>query len=217
LLLLIQGDPETYSAVRVTLETSFYSMLVSLILGIPSGFAVGYFHFKGRETIRFLLDTLMSLPTVLIGLLVFAFISNQGPLGRFGLLFTIPGMAIGQSILALPVVMALSASTVGSMDSHLRPTLMSLGASRTQLFISSLREVRYGMLTASLAAYGRVTTEVGISMMIGGNIKWHTRTITTAIALETGKGMFENGIALGIILLLIAFSINLSVSFIRRK
>jgi tungstate transport system permease protein len=215
--LILQGDPETFSAVKVTLLLSVYSMAVSLALGIPAGFILGYTRFKGRKTIRFIMDTLMSLPTVLIGLLVFAFISRNGPLGHLELLFTIPGMAIGQAILAFPVVAALSASAVESMDAHLRPTLMSLGASRQQLFFSSLAEVRFGLLSAALAAYGRVTTEVGISMMVGGNIKWHTRTITTAIALETGKGSFENGIALGIILLLIAFSVNLSLSFIRKK
>ncbi len=216
LQLILSGDPETYSAVKATIHVSSLSMLVSLVAGIPAGFALGYFAFPGKRGLRLVVDTLMALPTVFIGLVVYAVISSRGPLGSMGLLFTLEGMAIGQAILAFPVVAALSASAVESMDSRLRPTLMSLGVSRTRLFLTSLREVRFGLLVASLNAYGRVTTEVGISMMVGGNIKWHTRTITTAIALETGKGMFDTGIALGLILLLIAFAVNLSLSFLRK-
>jgi len=214
--LLMSFDPETYSAVKATIYVSGLSMLVSLALGIPAGFALGYFSFPGKRALRLVVDTLMALPTVFIGLVVYAMISSRGPLGSLGLLFTLPGIAIGQAILAFPVVAALSASAVESMDAQLRPTLMSFGVSRTRLFLTSLREVRFGLLVAALNAYGRVTTEVGISMMVGGNIKWHTRTITTAIALETGKGMFDVGIALGLILLLIAFAVNASMSFLRK-
>jgi tungstate transport system permease protein len=214
--LLMSFDPETYSAVKATIYVSGMSMLVSLALGIPAGFALGYFSFPGKRALRLVVDTLMALPTVFIGLVVYAMISSRGPLGSLGLLFTLPGIAIGQAILAFPVVAALSASAVESMDAQLRPTLMSFGVSRTRLFLTSLREVRFGLLVAALNAYGRVTTEVGISMMVGGNIKWHTRTITTAIALETGKGMFDVGIALGLILLLIAFAVNASMSFLRK-
>ena len=160
---------------------------------------------------------MLALPTVFIGLIVYAFLSRQGPMGNAGLLFTLPGVAIGQTILALPIVIALSASAVEGMDRHLSTTLISLGANRRQLAISSLWEIRYGILAASLTAYGRVMTEVGISMMVGGNIKWYTRTITTAIALETGKGMFATGIALGLVLIGIAFAVNISVSFLRKK
>ena len=143
--------------------------------------------------------------------------SQRGPLGAWGLLFTLPGIAIGQTILALPVVIALSASAVENMDRQLRVTLISLGANRRQLLLSSLWEVRHGVLAAALTAYGRVMTEVGISMMVGGNIKWHTRTMTTAIALETNKGLFAMGVALGLVLLAIAFAVNLSVSFLRKR
>lgn len=214
--LLVSFDPETYSAVQATIYVSGMSMLVSLVFGIPAGFALGYFSFPGKRALRLVVDTLMALPTVFIGLVVYAMISSRGPLGSLGLLFTLPGIAIGQAILAFPVVAALSAAAVESMDAQLRPTLMSFGVSRTRLFLTSLWEVRFGLLVAALNAYGRVTTEVGISMMVGGNIKWHTRTITTAIALETGKGMFDVGIALGLILLLIAFAVNASMSFLRK-
>lgn len=215
--LILEGDAQTWSAVSATLTVSGYSMAASLISGIPLGFLLGYFSFPGKTKIRLVVDTLLSLPTVFIGLLVYAFLSSKGPLGDLGLLFTLPGIAIGQTILALPIVIALSATAVEAMDRHLRVTLISLGASRSQLVITSLWEVRYGILAAALTAYGRVMTEVGISMMVGGNIKWYTRTITTAIALETGKGMFAMGIALGLILIAIAFAVNLSVSFVRKK
>lgn len=216
LQLLISGDPETFSAVKATLIVSTYSMGASLALGVPAGFFLGYADFRGKRSARLLVDTLLSLPTVFIGLLVYAFISSRGPLGSMGLLFTLPGIAIGQTILAFPIVTALCATAVESMDSRLSPTLISLGVSRKQLFFSSLWEVRFGILAAAVTAYGRVMTEVGISMMVGGNIKWYTRTITTAIALETGKGMFATGIALGLVLLFIAFAVNLALSVLRK-
>jgi tungstate transport system permease protein len=215
--LLFGGDAQTWSAVAATVKASTGSMGASLILGIPLGFVLGFFDFPCKRQARLLVDTGLALPTVFIGLVVYAFVSNRGPLGQMGLLFTLPAISIGQTILALPVVIALSATAVESMDRNLRTLLISLGASRRQLLFSSLWEVRYGVLAAGLAAYGRVMTEVGISMMVGGNIKWHTRTITTAIALETGKGMFATGIALGLVLIAIAFTVNVCLSFIRKK
>ena len=215
--LLFGGEAQTWSAVAATVKVSTGSMVTSLILGIPLGFVLGYFEFPAKRQARLIVDTALALPTVFVGLLVYAFISNQGPLGQMGMLFTLRGIAIGQTILALPIVVALSATAVESMDRHLRTLLITLGASRQQLLLTSLWEVRYGVLAAGLTAYGRVMTEVGVSMMVGGNIKWHTRTITTAIALETGKGMFATGIALGLVLLLIAFTVNIGLSFLRKK
>jgi tungstate transport system permease protein len=215
--LLLSGDAETYSAVWATVRVSGLSMAASLVMGIPAGFILGYFDFAGKKSIRVVVDTLMALPTVFIGLLVYAFLTQRGPLGDLELLFTLPGIAIGQTILALPIVIGLSATAVESMDEKLRVTLISLGADRQQLFLGTLWEARHAILAGAIAAYGRVMTEVGISMMVGGNIKWHTRTITTAIALETNKGMFGMGIALGLVLITIAFLVTLSVSFLRRR
>ena len=215
--LIVSGNPETYSAIGATLRVTSYSMTVSLILGIPAGFCLGYFHFPGRKSIRTAVDTLMALPTVFIGLLVYAFLTYRGPMGQMGLLFTLPGIAIGQTILALPIVAGLTATTIEGMDRKLRVALLSVGADRRQLFLTSLWEVRHGILAAAVAAYGRVMTEVGVSMIVGGNIKWQSRTITTAIALETNKGLFGMGVALGLVLLAIALCVNLSVSFLRSK
>ena len=215
--LLLSGNAETYSAIWATVKVSSYSIGSSLLIGIPLGFCLGYFNFSGKKPLRTIVDTLMALPTVFIGLLVYAFLTHRGPLGSFGLLFTLPGIAIGQTILALPIVIGLCATAVESMDQKLRMTIMSMGANRRQLFLSTLWEARLGILAGSIAAYGRVMTEVGISMMVGGNIKWHTRTITTAIALETNKGLFGMGVALGLVLIAIALCVNVSVSFLRRR
>ena len=215
--LLISSDPETLSAIGVTLRVSTLSILASLVLGIPLGFVLGYQSFPGKRAVRLLVDTLLSFPTVVIGLLVYAFVSRQGPLGDFGLLFTLPGIAIGQTILGLPIIIALTASAVEGMDERLRPTLLTLGAIKRQIMLSTVWEARFSILAAAVTAYGRIVSEVGISMMVGGNIKWHTRTITTAIALETNKGRFGMGIALGLVLLAIAFAVNLILSFLRRR
>lgn len=217
ILLLIQGDVETYSAAAATLKVSTGAMIAGLFMGIPVGFYLGHCDFPGKKFVRTLVDTLMSLPTVLVGLLVYAFLTHRGPLGELQWLFTLQGVTIGLTILALPVVIAMTASCIESMDEKLRITLVSLGADRRQMVLSMLWETRYGILAASMNAYGRVTTEVGIAMMVGGNIKWHTRTITTAIALETNKGQFEMGIALGLILLAIAATVNISLSFLRNR
>ncbi len=217
IFLLISGHAETFSAIKTTLIVTTYSMLTSLSIGIPLGFGLGFYDFFGKKSIRTFVDTCLALPTVLIGLIVYAFISSRGPLGKLELLFTIPAIAIGQTILALPIVVSLTATAIESLDQKLRLNLLSLGARGKQLLLTIIWEARHSITTAALTAYGRVLTEVGISMMVGGNIKWHTRTITTAIALETGKGEFSMGIALGIVLMFIAFVINLTLSFLKRR
>jgi len=215
--LLISRDPATYSAISATVRASSLAMAASLLLGIPFGYFLGYFDFRLKKYIRIIVNTLLSLPTVFIGLLIYALLTRNGPLGEAGLLFTITGIAIGQTILSLPIVIALTATAVETADSSLRLTLMSLGANRLQIAKSTLWEVRLGILAAAVTATGRVLTEVGISLMVGGNIKWHTRTITTAIALETSKGEFAMGIALGLVLLLIAFTVNIFLAGLRRR
>ena len=215
--LLIKLDPATYSAISATLRASSLAMAASLILGLPLGYILGYFDFRLKNQIRIIVDTLLSLPTVFIGLVIYALLTRNGPLGEMGLLFTIPGIAIGQVILSLPIIIALTATAVEAADRNLRITLMSLGANRRQIAVSTLWEVRLGILAAAVTATGRVLTEVGISLMVGGNIKWHTRTITTSIALETSKGEFGLGIALGLVLLLIALVVNFTLSGLRRR
>ncbi len=215
--LLLAGDPETYSAIFTTLRISSLSIVASLIIGIPLGFLLGYFEFPGKRQVRAVVDTLLALPTVVVGLFVYAFISRRGPLGEMGILFTITGIAVAQTILITPIVVSLTATAVESLDRRLRATLIALGARGRQILITSLMEARYAVLVAAVTAYGRAISEVGISMMIGGNIKWHTRTITTAIALETGKGDFAVGMALGIVLLTLALVVNSSLTLLKKR
>lgn len=216
-VLLFSGDPETYSAISTTLCVSTISITASLVIGAPMGFLLGYHDFYGKKTLRTVVDSLLSFPTVVIGLLVYAFLSRKGPMGEFGLLFTIPGIAVGQTLLGLPIVVAMMATAVESLDRRLKNTLLTLGAAHRQILLTTLWEARYSLILAAAAAYGRIVSEIGISMMVGGNIKWHTRTITTAIALETGKGEFAMGIALGLVLMIIAFAVNFSMAGIRRR
>ncbi len=215
--LLVTGDPGIYSAIRATLTVSTLSLTVSLALGIPAGFLLGHCRFPGRGILRLLVDTLLALPTVFIGLVVYTLLSRSGPLGGLHLLFTLPAIGIGQTILGLPVIIALTAARVEGLDKRLQPTLTGLGASPLQSLVTTVAEARHGLLAAAVTAYGRILTEVGISMMVGGNIKYHTRTITTAIALETGKGEFVTGIALGLVLLAIALAVNGGLALIRQR
>lgn len=216
-LLLAHLDPATTSAITATLKVSSIAMIFSLTIGLPLGFVLGYFDFPGKRHIKTLVDTLLALPTVCIGLIIYALISSRGPLGEWHLLFTLTGIAMGLTVLALPIVIAITAATVENIDSDLKLTLVSLGAGRHHILRTCLWEVRYGILAGVVTAYGRVLTEVGIAMMVGGNIKYHTRTMTTAIALETNKGQFADGIALGIVLMAIALCVNICLSFLRKQ
>ena len=217
LALLLHMDDATRAAIGATLLSTTYAMVAALLLGLPLGFCLGYCQFPGRRFLRLISDTLLAFPTVLIGLLVYAFITYRGPLGEWGLLFTLPGMAIGQAVLALPIVVSWVAQAVESLDPRCRETLLTLGARPTQLARLTLWECRYAIGMVCVTAFGRVITEVGIAMMLGGNIRYSTRTMTTAIALETSKGEFEQGIALGLVLLLMAFLVNVTLAFFRRR
>jgi tungstate transport system permease protein len=216
LRLIIELNDETFSAVLTTLKASTLSIIFSLLIGLPAGFLLGYFDFFLKKQLRALSDTLLSLPTVVVGLFVYAFISQRGPLGSMSILYTVPGIVVAQALLVLPIVISLTATAIESSDPRLKPTLITLGAGKRDIMFSSLYEARFAVAAAAVTAYGRAISEVGVSMMIGGNIKWSTRTITTAIALESGKGDFAMGIALGIILLLMAFTVNLLLMLLKR-
>ncbi|BDQ36514.1 ABC transporter permease [Pseudodesulfovibrio nedwellii] len=216
-VLLFTGDPETYSAIWATVGASSLSMFFSLTIGVPLGFFLGHKTFFGKRVLRTIVDTLLSFPTVVIGLLVYAFLTRHGPLGGTGLLFSIPGVAIGQTLLGLPIIIAMTANAVESLDKRLPMTLITLGANPRQMLWATVMEARFSIMLAAMAAYGRIVSEVGISMLVGGNIKWHTRTITTAIALETGKGEFAVGIALGIVLLAVALLVNVAATGLKKK
>jgi len=207
-ILIVTLDPETYSAIFISLRASTLSLLASLAVGLPLGFILGFYNFKCKKIIQNFVNSLLSLPTVVVGLFVYMLLSSRGPLGDFDLLFTIKGIVIGQFFLAVPIIIALTASAVESMDMRLAEELSSMGAGRLQMLLTYMYEAKPAVFAAAVTTFGRVFAEVGVSMMLGGNIKWATRTMTTAIALETGKGEFAMGIALGIVLMSIAIAIN---------
>ena len=215
--LLISGNESVYSAISTTITVSSWSLLISLILGLPLGFALGYYNFFGKAVVRTIVDTLLALPTVVIGLVAYTMLSQAGPFGQYDLLFSQQAIIIGQIVLGLPIIIALTATQVEAVDKRLYTSLKGLGAHPHQILVATLIEARFGIMTAAMTAYGRIITEIGISMMVGGNIKYHTRTVTTAIALETGKGEFVTGIALGLVLFAVALMVNIALSQLKRK
>ncbi|WP_297883224.1 tungstate ABC transporter permease TupB [uncultured Campylobacter sp.] len=214
--LLLSGDTETFSAIKATLYTSSISIFFAILIGFPIGFILGFYEFRARRTLRLLSDVALAMPTVAIGLILYAFISRNGPLGELGLLFTLKAVMLGQFVLALPIIVSLSASVIENMDKKHYLNIMNYRLSPLNLILCVLYELRYALLVVIATAYGRIVAEVGVAMMIGGNIKYFTRTITTAISLETNKGEFAMGIALALVLILIAFAVNLAIHALKR-
>lgn len=217
LSLIFSLDMEVYSAVWTSVSVAGWSIIFAALFGIPIGLAIAIADFPLKRLTITLLNTLMAMPTVVIGLVVYGFISRQGPLGGFGLLFTPKAMIIGQTVLAIPIVANYTLSTVKGADCRILHTALTLGASQLQSVLQLVREVRFGIMAAVIAGFGRVISEVGIAMMLGGNIRGYTRTMTTAIALETSKGEFAFGLALGMILMIVALIINLLLNAMQQR
>jgi len=211
LRLLLTGDPEVYSIAWTSLRFSLVSVTAAAVLSVPLGVLLGLHDFRGRRSVLAALNSLMALPTVLVGLLIYSLLSRSGPLGSWGVLFRPTAVIIGQTVLCFPIIASLVTGSLSRLDGNLRETLVTLGASAWQRLRMVLRECRLALLSALLAGFGRVIGEVGVSMMLGGNIRFYTRTLTTAIALETSKGEFELGLALGMILLLLALTVNFAL------
>ena len=215
--LIFTFDREVRMAVWTSLYTSSCATLLSGALGIPIGLWLGISRFPGRRLAITLLNTLMALPTVVVGLLLFGLFSRQGPLGPLGLLFTPLAMIAGQTVLATPIVANLVLAAVTGADQRIINTALTLGANLLQAARQLLREIRFGVMAAVIAGFGRVVAEVGVAMMLGGNIRNSTRTMTTAIALETSKGEFAFGLALGMILLGVALLVNLGLNLLQQR
>lgn len=188
-------------------------MIFAALVGVPVGLTVAAREFRGKRATITALNTLMAMPTVVIGLIVYSLISRQGLFGFWGLLFSRKAMIIGEVLLAAPIVANYTLSAVKAADSRILPTALTLGASPLGAMVQLGREVRFGVVAAVIAGFGRVISEVGVAMMLGGNIRGFTRTMTTAIALETSKGEFAFGLALGIVLIAVAFAINIMFHF----
>jgi tungstate transport system permease protein len=207
-LLALSLDPELLEIVKVSLKVSCLATLVATLVGVPLGFVIAFTAFPGKRGVIVLLNTLLALPTVVIGLFVYAFISRRGIFGPLDLLYTQTAMVIGQVILIVPVITSLVIAAISRIDERYRRTAMTLGADSLQTAGVILREARFGIGAAVIAAFGRVIAEVGISMMLGGNIKGFTRTMTTAMALEYDKGSFVLAVALGLVLMTISLGMN---------
>jgi tungstate transport system permease protein len=206
--LVFSLDAEVYRIVWTSLWISLLAVLLAAVPALPLGLYVALRRFRGRSALLQSLNTLMAIPTVVVGLLLYGLFTRQGPLGGLGLLYTPAAIVMGQAILVLPIIWNLSIAAAAGADPRLRATCMSLGANGVQQGIAMLGEVRFAMLAAVAAGFGRAIGEVGVAMMLGGNIDGYTRTMTTAIALETSKGEFEFGLALGALLLAVAFLVN---------
>jgi tungstate transport system permease protein len=215
--MIFSFDREVQLAVWTSLYTSSCSIIIAALIGIPVGLWLGIKQFRGRRLMITLLNTLMALPTVVVGLVLFGIFSRQGPLGSLGLLFTPWAMIAGQTVLAAPIVANYVLATVNGADRRIMDTALTLGASPFQAGVQLLKEIRFGVMAAVIAGFGRVIAEVGVAMMLGGNIRGTTRTMTTAIALETSKGEFAFGLSLGIVLLSVALIVNLFLNFLQQR
>ena len=216
-LLLCGLDQELLQIIYVSLKVSSISTLIASVVGIPAGFFIAFEEFRGKRLLVTVLNTLLALPTVVVGLFVYAFISRRGIFGPLDLLYTQKAIIIGQVILIIPIVTTFTISAISRIDERYRKTAMTLGANALQTGWVIIREARFGIVAAVVAAFGRVIAEVGISMMLGGNAKGFTRTMTTAMALEYDKGEFVLGVALGIVLLAVSFGVNLCFNFMQGK
>jgi tungstate transport system permease protein len=212
--LILTLNPELIEIAFRSLYISLGATILAAIITIPLGSLIHFRTFPGKRALITVIQTLYSVPTVVVGLMIYLMISKSGPLGMLGLLFTPEGMILGQMVLILPIMMGFVITALSGVDTTIRDTLVSLGATEFQSIREILREARYAILGAVILGFGRAISEVGVAMMIGGNIRGHTRVLTTSIALETGMGDFALSIALGIVLLLIALVIVIILNLV---
>lgn len=206
--LILSGDARVHEVVLVSMWTTGTATVIASALGLPLAFLVALKRFRGRDLVVTVLNTLLALPTVVVGLFVYSMIRHDGIFGPMDLLFTPWAIIAGQVILALPIVAALGQTAISSLNPAAGETALTLGASPGRVLMTIAWETRYGLISTVTTAGGRLIGEVGVSMILGGNIAHYTRNLTTAIALETSKGEFALAIALGIILLSLALGIN---------
>ncbi len=215
--LVLTGDPEVWRIVLTSLRISLTAVMLAALVAVPLGGAMGMTEFAGKRLLSQLLGSLMALPTVVVGLILYGLFSRRGPLGDWNLLYTPTAIVTGQAVLIFPLIVHLVSTAVQNADPRLGPTLDSLGANLCQRLRWFLLETRAGVVVALVTGFGRAVGEVGVAMMLGGNIAGLTRTMTTAIALETSKGEFELGLALGLVLLLVAFAVNGLLAWLQRQ
>ena len=217
LRLLLSGESEVFSVTWLSLQISGLATLFSLVIGVGAGTLIALTEFPGKRLIVAIVNTGMGLPPVVVGLFVTIMLWRNGPFGNLELLYTPAAMIIAQGGIATPIVTGISLAAMQSLPANLRLQIMALGASRPQMVWLLIREARLPLLAAVMAGFGGVISEVGASIMVGGNIKGQTRVLTTATVMETGRGNFETAIALSIILLGLTFMVNLLLTMIQQK
>jgi len=215
--LIVSLDPEVMEIAGRSLAIAATSCCLATLVCLPLGSLIHFNRFRGKRLLTNVLQALYSVPTVAIGLFVFVFLSRAGPLGALGIMFTPIAIVLGQTLLITPIILGLTISALSGVDKAISETAISLGANRFQATTLTIREARYAILTAVIMGFGRAISEVGLSLMVGGNIKGFTRTITTAISLETSKGDIELSMALGIILVFLALVINIALNRLQQR
>jgi len=215
--LILSFDREVYGIVLRSLEFSLWATVLAVLFGVPAGFLIGSQSFRGKSLLITLLNTTMSLPSVIVGLICYSLLSRSAPLGFLDLMFSPTAVILGEFLLSLPVVTNFTVAAVQAVDPRVALTARTLGAGSVRTAWTMLMEARFALMAAIIAGYGRAVSEVGAAVMLGGNIRFCTRTMTTAIALETSKGEFGLGLALGFFLLMAVFSINVLLHALQKK
>ena len=213
--LVFSGDADLIEIIVLSLRVSLTAMVVACVLGLPLGAILAVTQFPGRSTALVMINALMGLPPVVVGLIVYLHLSRAGPMGSFGLLYTPTAMIIAQVILIMPIIAALSRQVLGDLNTEYAEQFRSLSIPRKTAMVALIWDARYSLLTVALAGFGRAIAEVGAVIIVGGNIDHLTRVMTTAIALETSKGDLPLALALGLVLLAIAFAVNAAVMSLR--
>lgn len=215
--LLFTGNREVLEVLLLTLQVSGSATLISMVIGVPGGALLALSRLPGRNLAVSLVNTGMALPPVVVGLFVSIMLWRTGPLGSLGLLYTPWAMVIAQVVIALPIITGVSMAAIAQLDPRMQTQMLGLGASRWQLLWVLFQEARLPLLTALMAGFGAVISEVGAVMMVGGNIKGQTRVLTTATVLETSRGNFAQAIALGVVLLVLAYVVNMVLTHVQQR
>lgn len=215
--LIISLDPKVVEITWRSLQVSAASAILAALICVPLGGIISFRSFRGKRLLLNIVQTLYSVPTVCVGLFVYAMVSRSGPFGSLGLVFTPTAMVLGQTMLIIPVMLGLTISALSGVDKSIKDTTLSLGASESQAIWTIIKEARFAIGAAFILGFGRALSEVGVAMIVGGNIDGYTRVLTTAIALESTKGDFAFALALGIILLGVALIIAIVVNFIQQR
>ena len=210
--LLFTFDPEIWNIIEVSIRVSVLSTIVAALFAIPLGSFIALRDFRGKKTLTNIINTFMGFPPVVMGLIIYLLLSKSGPFGAFGFLYTTIAMMISQFLLATPIILGTTKAAIESVDPNLKETVLSLGANERQLWLELVKDSKKSILAGYLVAFGQAISEVGAVMIVGGNLRWHTRTFTTAIVQQTGNGQFGMAIALGVLLISITFILNYALT-----